>query len=205
MPKVKSSYLKARQEKILEAALDCFAKKGFNEASVDDICQIVGLSHGAIYRYFSSKEDVIEASVQRSREMRAERFENLKQKESAIEAINESMESSINRIEEPEGIRYTRLWVQLFSESLKNERIKEAISITFDDVVDHLEEIIRLGQENGEINPDLDPHILARLFTIFHDGLVVHKVFEPEINISEYAEMMKALCDGSLYVDRKGG
>ena len=205
MPKVKSSYLKARQEQILEAALDCFANQGFKETSIDDICQSAGISHGAFYRYFSNKEDVVEASARRSQVMRAERFENLKNRESAFEAINESLDSSIQRIDGPGGPRYTKLWIQLFAESLRNERISEVARATLDDVVGHLEEVIRWGQEEGEFNRDLDPNILTRLFTIFHDGLVVHKVFEPDADVSKYVQMMKSLCNGDLFVNKEGG
>jgi AcrR family transcriptional regulator len=43
--------------RILDAALEQFAKKGYNEASIDDICTEAGISKGAFYHHFPSKKD----------------------------------------------------------------------------------------------------------------------------------------------------
>jgi len=46
------------REKILKAALECFAEKGFKETSVDEIAQKAGVSKGNIYWHFKSKFDI---------------------------------------------------------------------------------------------------------------------------------------------------
>src|SRR3989304_6177982 len=56
MPKVTEAHLEARRSQILDAAWTCFARKGYHQATMQDICQESGLSPGAIYRYFESKE-----------------------------------------------------------------------------------------------------------------------------------------------------
>ena len=55
-----------RSDEILEAALCCFADKGFGPTRVEDIARKAGLSKGAVYLYFKSKEDMLQAAVQRS-------------------------------------------------------------------------------------------------------------------------------------------
>lgn len=59
MPKVSQEYRDARREQILAAAKRCFLRSGFHETSMQDLFAEAGLSSGAVYRYFSSKEDVI--------------------------------------------------------------------------------------------------------------------------------------------------
>ena len=61
MPKVSPEHLEARRRHILDAALTCFDRAGFHGPSMQDIFDEVGLSTGAVYRYFSSKEEIIEA------------------------------------------------------------------------------------------------------------------------------------------------
>jgi AcrR family transcriptional regulator len=59
MPKVTQEYRDARREQILAAARRCFARDGFHATSMQDLFLESGLSSGAVYRYFASKDDVI--------------------------------------------------------------------------------------------------------------------------------------------------
>jgi TetR/AcrR family transcriptional regulator, transcriptional repressor of aconitase len=61
MPKVSQEHRERRRQQILEAATECFARKGFHGTSMQDIFDASGLSAGAVYRYFPSKESLIRA------------------------------------------------------------------------------------------------------------------------------------------------
>src|SRR3954454_14647606 len=56
----------ARPDEVLDAALDLFIEKGFAAARVEDIAKRAGLSKGAVYLYFPSKEAIMEGLVQRA-------------------------------------------------------------------------------------------------------------------------------------------
>lgn len=56
----------ARPDEVLDAALELFMEKGFAATRVDDIAKRAGLSKGAVYLYFPSKEAVLEALVRRA-------------------------------------------------------------------------------------------------------------------------------------------
>ena len=45
------------------AAIACFTRKGFHQTTMDDICEGAGLSPGAVYRYFASKDEIIQTTV----------------------------------------------------------------------------------------------------------------------------------------------
>ena len=47
-----------KQERILNAAIDEFSKKGFKNASTDEIVKAVGISKGALFHYFNNKKDL---------------------------------------------------------------------------------------------------------------------------------------------------
>lgn len=53
-----------RQQEILEAALDIFVKKGYNDTRMDDLVKATGLSKGAIYWHFTSKHDLFMALIE---------------------------------------------------------------------------------------------------------------------------------------------
>ena len=61
MPKVVPEYKEEAKSRIVEAANKVFAEKGYHEATMDDIAKRLGVSKGAIYLYFVSKEDLFEA------------------------------------------------------------------------------------------------------------------------------------------------
>src|SRR5437899_5551697 len=62
-----------RRSQILDAALVCFAKRGFHQASMHYISAEAGISVGLIYRYFENKEAVISAMADRHKaEIRSE-------------------------------------------------------------------------------------------------------------------------------------
>src|SRR5262245_6619564 len=56
-----------RREEILEAARRCFARAGFHQTSMQQICLEAGMSPGNLYRYFPSKEVIIAAIAERDR------------------------------------------------------------------------------------------------------------------------------------------
>jgi AcrR family transcriptional regulator len=61
MPKVTQQYRDARRDHILAAARRCFLRDGFHATSMQDLFAEAGLSSGAVYRYFASKDEVIMA------------------------------------------------------------------------------------------------------------------------------------------------
>ncbi|MGK5679283.1 TetR/AcrR family transcriptional regulator [Actinoplanes sp. URMC 104] len=61
MPRVSEDHLTARREQILVAARACFLRKGLHNTSMQDLIKEAGLSVGAVYRYFKSKDEIIAA------------------------------------------------------------------------------------------------------------------------------------------------
>jgi AcrR family transcriptional regulator len=56
----------ARPDEVLDAALELFTQKGFAATRVDDIAAKAGISKGAVYLYFPSKEAILEGLVRRA-------------------------------------------------------------------------------------------------------------------------------------------
>jgi AcrR family transcriptional regulator len=56
MPKTSTAAKEARRIQILDAAVRCFARRGYYETTIEDLVTETGLSRGALYLYYSSKE-----------------------------------------------------------------------------------------------------------------------------------------------------
>ena len=61
MPKVSDAHRESRREQILMAAWKCFSRNGFHSTSMADVIREAGLSAGAVYLYFRSKDEIIVA------------------------------------------------------------------------------------------------------------------------------------------------
>lgn len=66
MPRVTQAYLDARRQQIIDAARARFASHGFARTSMPDLVEASGLSIGAIYRYFKSKDEIVAAICEHS-------------------------------------------------------------------------------------------------------------------------------------------
>jgi TetR/AcrR family transcriptional regulator, transcriptional repressor of aconitase len=66
MPRVSQAHLDARRAQIIDAARARFASHGFARTSMTDLVEASGLSIGAIYRYFASKDEIVAAICEQS-------------------------------------------------------------------------------------------------------------------------------------------
>ncbi|MET0494205.1 MAG: TetR/AcrR family transcriptional regulator [Actinoplanes sp.] len=69
MPRVSQAHLDARRQQIVAAARARFASHGFAHTSMADIIAESGLSNGAIYRYFTSKDQIVIAVCEQGTEV----------------------------------------------------------------------------------------------------------------------------------------
>src|SRR5204862_6881530 len=76
-----------RRSQILEAAMVCFAKRGFHQTSMHDISAEAGTSVGLIYRYFVSKEAVIAAMSNRHKSEIQDLLERARQAPTLLESL----------------------------------------------------------------------------------------------------------------------
>ena len=68
MPKVSQQHVDARRAQILAGARRCFARWGYDGATVPKLEREIGLSHGAIFNYFPTKLDLFVALAREDHE-----------------------------------------------------------------------------------------------------------------------------------------
>lgn len=201
MPKVSDAHKEARYNQILEAAIACFAENGFHETKMQDICRESGLSAGAVYSYFRSKEEIIEASSGRDAQARARRYETARRQSNSREAMALLLQY-VRQMTQPDAESKMKYRVQLFGESVRNPSVREMQRTIREDNLQNMQAIIRSGQEKGDINPDLDSEALARLCTAIGDGLWVQKILHPDLDVDKYIEAVIAVFEHGFWADR---
>lgn len=202
MPKVTVAHLEARRQQIMDAAATCFAHKGFHRTTMHDICQVAELSPGAVYRYFSSKDEIIEAMQEQGRQHSA----------AIIEAVTTERKNTLDVLEGVVDVFFSKLedtrdcavHIELWAEAMTNPRVREVI-VRFHDAVRNafVTKIVQEAQERGEINARLDPDAVARVMVSFFDGLVLQKTLDPEVDVWKYVAVMKSMMNGTFWQSRK--
>src|SRR5437762_13244125 len=87
MPQPQTDSVSDQRCQILDAALVCFAKRGFHQTSMHDISAEAGISVGLIYRYFENKEAVISAMADRHKKEISEVLQRAKQASTLLESL----------------------------------------------------------------------------------------------------------------------
>ena len=202
MPKVLPEYREQRRQQILEGAAACFARTGFHQTTMQAICDETGLSPGAVYRYFRSKEEIIEAMCQRGQaENRAilaaafERGDTLSILEDLIQTYFITLGTGESSVED------SCLNVELISEAPHNEYVRESLQRSNDEVRSlFAQHIVLPAQARSEINPELDPDAVARVLIAVYHGFITQKVVDNGLDVLSYADVLRSLFGGSFWL-----
>ena len=199
MPKVTEAHMAARRQQILDAAFACFSRNGFHQTTMQHICGEAELSPGAVYRYFDSKEAIIEASCLAGQQRTADAFEAAAQQGETLEVLDELVNVFYGAMDEVYSHQDLCHRVQLWGEALRNVRVHEVITRIRGVPIDGLERVVHRAQSLGEINPDLPARSVARLLMATYDGLVLQKAIHPDLDVEGYMAALKALYSGDFW------
>ncbi|MGU3472859.1 TetR/AcrR family transcriptional regulator [Paenibacillus sp. D51F] len=173
-PKVTEQYRKEKRASILDAALDCFVEKGFLATSVDDIVRSSGMSKGALYGYFSSKEEMyIELAHSRMDEMTEMVHGQFQQLDGATAKIR----SLFTRFRS-QPLADLRKWLTFHLEFMvyvsRNPDLIGMHNNYRDKGLGIIGRLLDEGKASGEFRSDLDDAAASYIFWSFRDGLAVN-------------------------------
>ncbi len=200
MPKVLPEYLEQRRQQILDAAAACFSRKGFHHSTMQDICDQAELSPGALYRYFHSKEEIIEAMCARGRDENTAAIKQAMDQGGTLEAFNELIRIFFLETDSFRSTEICSLNVELISEAPRNEYVREYLTRNNRDVRAQFLEMIAIAQANGEINPALEPDAVARVMVAIYHGFITQKLLEPDLDPASYGAVLLALFGGGFWL-----
>ena len=104
-------------------------------------------------------------------------------------------------LENPEAQAHMRVNVQLWAEALRSPQVREVFErANFDTWREALAGLMRRGQERGQISRSLDADSAARLLMSAWHGLVLQRAFDPEMDVSKYVTVLKAMYHGTFRV-----
>jgi AcrR family transcriptional regulator len=175
MPKLKPDIQRARREHILDAAETCFALAGFHRTTMHDICREAGVSPGALYVYFDSKEALIAGISERDRAEFAERLDALAAAPDFMQALRELGEQYF--LEEPAHSH--RMCIEIGLESTRNPRVGEIFQRFDRYIYESFAKLFQRLRDEGRIAPAHDIAAVVRAFMVVADGMFWRRAVDP--------------------------
>lgn len=161
-----------RRDEIIDAAEEMFFSKGYDGVSMDDVAKKTELAKGTLYLYFTNKESLFFAVVQRG-----------------LMIMNAMLEEGINEAKTgadklySTGVSYYRFYKQ-YPDYFKLMSYSESPCFTSDERLAALQPgmgnislmsgCIRIGQADGSVRKDIDPQKTALYLAFSSEGIIKH-------------------------------
>lgn len=173
------------KKKIFETAMDLFAKKGYDSASIEEITAVAGVAKGTLYYYFKSKEEILKFLIseglellEHSLQIKERQAENFEDK---IYAIILVLVKVATRYENLINVTMT----ELCGNSSRNEFCRECVY----KCVDVVEKVLIEGKEAGKLKEDIDTKKTAfEIFSIICSVMMYRYRCPDEFDIIQTAE-----------------
>jgi TetR/AcrR family transcriptional regulator, transcriptional repressor of aconitase len=195
VPRITAARASAQRERILDAALTCFAREGFHAATMQDIVAESGLSPGAIYGYFKGKTDVVMAIASERHAMERRRMEHALAASDLDTSLVRLTEGFVLGLRDPQEKKWRRLAVQLWAESLSSPRLKREAVAGVTQAIEVLSPMIGNAQREGRWPAHLDPDSAARVLIAVLQGISLQLAWDDSIDIPRFASTLRIMID----------
>lgn len=169
-------------EDILSTAYSFFIEKGYEKTSIQDIINELGISKGAIYHYFKSKEEILQSVLLLEKEKANIYLDKLIQEADGCNA-KEKIKYVLNRLMSDEKINTTNRF--LLNQTNNSKAIIQSIIQTVN--IDSIKffELIKEGVKDGSLNTDFPKEcseLLLLLCNIWLNPILFNRTYEETVN-----------------------
>lgn len=176
----RSTCSERRRAQVIAAASDCFAERGFHNASIADISKLAGMSSGHIYHYFENKEAIVEAIAEATLDEILEIHADILVGADMLEGlISHAVETSIHfsRLEN------SRLRLEILSEASRNARLAHIVQ-TFDRrAKESILEILKcINESRADCLSNSELESQFELISALVSGFLARSVNGPQVN-----------------------
>lgn len=159
---------------VLKAAGKCFRKTGFHQTSMQQICAETGLGPGAVYRYFTGKEAIIEAMVEDERRQTRAMLLQMRDAVSIQQALSNATRLFAERYRTGGD---ASLMTEVYAEGMRSKRVGTVLRKIEAEWIMGLTNLLRIAQARGQIDASLDAAQTALFLTGMWDGMVIRQHF----------------------------
>lgn len=194
MPKVPQEYLDARRREILEAAVRCFARRGYHGTTMQDVADEAELSKGALYRYFDGKEGILEALARKRTAPEPEELAAIAGSEdSPLGGLVAAAASLVEGLGSPAAEEGARVTLQLWAESADTPEVRTLLERSYRENLEALRPLVERARRDGELPEGCDADDVTRLLIGLLQGAVFLTTLDEEVDGESVRRAMEAL------------
>lgn len=193
MPRVSDAHLAARRKQILDAARTCFLREGFHTTSMQDVIAEAGLSVGAVYRYFRSKDDLIRAIAQSAIGGAAQVFSDIAAHEPPLPLVD-ALDQALAYVETQAGEDgLLRIAMQVWAEALRDPALGDFVAETYTGFQQRFTLIAERAKQSGELPPDADAAAVGTVLFGLIPGYLLQRILTGRPDRATYLAGIRAL------------
>lgn len=183
-----------RRRQILDAALNCFRRRGFHQATMQEICAEADMSAGALYRYFSSKAEIIGAIAEDKHNDSDRALLDAAQPGQLIEALSLIARDFFAKFADGEGA----LVADIFAEAIRDDAVAAPLLKINASSTDFCARAIRAAQARGEVDEKLDAMEAANTLFAAIEGIALRRAFMRQTDPNDAVAQFRALAERYL-------
>jgi TetR/AcrR family transcriptional regulator, repressor for uid operon len=183
-----------RRRQIMDAAIACFRRRGFHQSTMAEICAEAGVSAGALYRYFSSKADIIGAIAEDKRGESDEAFMRAAEEHGFVPAMCLAARGFFQKFADGDGA----LIADIFSEAIRDDAVAAPLRATDAHSVKIFMRAFEAAQRRGEIDATLDPEIVTDTLFAALEGIGLRRAFRRDVDTEAAVSQFRALAERYL-------
>jgi AcrR family transcriptional regulator len=166
VPRVSQDQLAARRRQILSGARTCFARHGYEGATVRRLEQETGLSRGAIFHHFRDKDSLFLAVAEDDAAAMAETV--------ALDGLVQVMRDLLARVATPETVGWLGTQLEVSRRLRTDPEFAARWAARSEAVAAATAERLARQREAGTLRDDVPLGVLAQFLELAYDGLVLH-------------------------------
>jgi len=178
-----------RRRQVLEAAEQCFRRRGFHGASMADISKAAGMSAGHIYNYFDNKEAIIAAFVQCKVERVSAIMRDLDSHADPLQALLDGMDEYVRKAVEDDD---HKIPLEIFAEAARNPAIHAMLCAADEHTRGQFQDVVCRARERRGLSVDraVIGGRVAALIAMF-EGLHLRVLQHPQLMQRSMADALR--------------
>ena len=154
-------------DQLLDAASSVFAREGYEGTKLLDIVRQAGLSTGAIYSRFRSKNELLRAAVIRSTAALGHAGEGARR---LADVLSGSSALRRGALSDSEAVR-----IEAYVTARREPEVAQALAEAHDRWHEAMLPMVESARADGSLRPDADPEAVLFLFRTLHLGVLLHR------------------------------
>ena len=175
-----------RRRQILDAAISCFRRRGFHQATMQEICAEAEISAGALYRYFSSKAEIIAAIAEDKHADSDAALSDMSHTGPVLDALSRLARDFFQKFADGDGA----LIAEIMAEAIRDDAVATPLRRLNDHSMKCCIEAIKAGQSRDEVDKKLDASEAANTLFAAIEGIGLRRAFlrdtDPDAAVTQF-------------------